>query len=189
MRLPCRALNVKGGSKQARVKGRTVSVSAWWLWCVSLWMWLWLWSWCMCVCGVVWHVHNAPRLYIQNVPVCTGTTRVLATSGRFADTHGDVLNVHTGGVLNVPHHTAHTNATSHGDGQRERARKKTEEEEREETTRGGRKEEEREKKEKKSVLTCTRVACTCRRHSFGSFYHEIRSFEHLHSMMSAFRSF
>ena len=46
----------------------------------------------VCVCGVVWHTENTrvliqdARVYIQNVPV-------------FAATHGDVLNVHTGGVL------------------------------------------------------------------------------------------
>ena len=59
----------------------------------------------VCACGVVWHAEN-PHVYIQNVPVCTGTTPACGnTSGRGAGTHGDVLNVHTGGggggVLNV----------------------------------------------------------------------------------------
>ena len=102
----------------------------------------------MCVCGVVWHVHNATRLYIQNVPVCTGTTRVLDTSGRFADTHGDVLNVHTGGVLNVPH-TAHTPTQRHTETDRESEKEDRERGERRDDERreeGGR---EREKKEKK----------------------------------------
>ena len=60
---------------------------------------------------------------------------------------------------------------------RDRAKK---EKERKEDERGERsddermeEEEEREEREKKnSDLTCTRVACTCRRHCFGSFYHE-----------------
>ena len=45
------------------------------------------------------YVQNAPRVYIKNVPVCTGTT----TCGRGAGTHGDDLNVHTT-VFSVPHH-------------------------------------------------------------------------------------
>ena len=37
------------------------------------------------------------RVYIQNVPVCTGTTRTcVSTCARGAGTHGDVLNGHTG---------------------------------------------------------------------------------------------
>ena len=37
------------------------------------------------------------RVYVQNVPVCTGTTRTcFNTCARGAGTHGDVLNVHTG---------------------------------------------------------------------------------------------
>ena len=36
------------------------------------------------------------RVWIQNVPVCTGTTRTCVTTcGRGAGTHGDVLNLHT----------------------------------------------------------------------------------------------
>ena len=39
-----------------------------------------------------------PRVYVQNVPVCTGTTRThVSTCVRVvAGTNGDVLNVHTG---------------------------------------------------------------------------------------------
>ena len=147
---------------------------------------------CVCVCGVVWHVQNAPRLYIQNVPVCTGTTRTcVSTCARDAGTHGDVLNVHTGAFwmdsqrfFSAPHHSRHTahiphtkhntNATSHGDGQRESEKEDRERGERRDDER--REEGGRERKEKKnSVLTCTRVACTCRRHSFCSFYFEKRS--------------
>ena len=41
-------------------------------------------------------------LWIQNVPVCTGTTPACGnTCGRGASTHEDVPNVHTGGILNV----------------------------------------------------------------------------------------
>ena len=44
-----------------------------------------------------------PRVYVQNVPICTGTTRTCwNTCARGARTHGDVLNVHTGTFLN-PH--------------------------------------------------------------------------------------
>ena len=36
------------------------------------------------------------RVYDQNVPVCTGTTRTcVSTCAHGASTHGDVLNVHT----------------------------------------------------------------------------------------------
>ena len=36
------------------------------------------------------------RVYVQNVPVCTGTARTRGnTCGRGAGTHGDVLNVRT----------------------------------------------------------------------------------------------
>ena len=63
------------------------------------------------VCGVVFgvcvcvgrgerdrvYVHNALRVAIHNVPVCTGTTRTcVSTCARGAGIHGDVLNVHTG---------------------------------------------------------------------------------------------
>ena len=44
-----------------------------------------------------------PRVYVQNVPVCTGTARTcVSTCARFAGTHGDVLNVHTEAFWN-PH--------------------------------------------------------------------------------------
>ena len=47
----------------------------------------------VCAYGVVWHVEN-PRVYIQNVPVCTGTTPACVTTcRRGAGAHGDVLNV------------------------------------------------------------------------------------------------
>ena len=121
---------------------------------------------------------------------------VVSTCARDAGTHGDVLNVHTGRFwmdsrrfFSIPHTKHNTNATSHGDGQRESEKEDRERGERRDDARreeGGR---ERRKKKKYSVLTCTRVACTCRRHSFCSFYHAKRSLEHLLSMMSAFRSF
>ena len=41
-------------------------------------------------------------MWIQNVPVCTGTTRTCVTTcARGAGTHGDVLNLHTEAFLNV----------------------------------------------------------------------------------------
>ena len=54
-------------------------------------------------CGVVWcvwcprvYVQKRLRVYVQNVPVCTGTTPACVTTcGRGAGTHGDVLNLHT----------------------------------------------------------------------------------------------
>ena len=120
---------------------------------------------CVCVCGVVWHFQNAPRLHIQNVPVCTGTTRTcFTTCARDAGTYGDVLNVHTGAFwmdsrrfFSAPHHTRHTahiphtkhntNATSLGDGQRERERRQRKRREKRRREEGGRRK--REKKENK----------------------------------------
>ena len=50
----------------------------------------------------------------KNVPVFTGTTHTrVSTCARGAGTHGDVLNVQTEAVLNVPHHTAHTHHHNH----------------------------------------------------------------------------
>ena len=44
----------------------------------------------------VW-IQKRLRVYIQNVPVCTGTTRTCwFTCARGAGTHRDVLNAHTG---------------------------------------------------------------------------------------------
>ena len=67
-----------------------------------------------------------PRVYVQNVPVCTGTTRAcFNTCARGAGIHGDVLNVHTEaflkpntGSFSVPQHThkhthKHTNTHTH----------------------------------------------------------------------------
>ena len=48
-----------------------------------------------------------PRVYIQNVPVCTGNTPAsVTTCGRGAGTHRDVLNVHT--EFSAWHTTPHT---------------------------------------------------------------------------------
>ena len=67
-----------------------------------------------------------PRVYVQNVPMCTGTTRTcFNTCARGAGIHGDVLNVHTEAFLkphtgffprffNVPQHTnTHTQTHTH----------------------------------------------------------------------------
>ena len=70
-----------------------------------------------------------PCVYIQNVPVCTGTTPTCVyTCGRVAGTHGHVLDVHTrerGKEVTphtTPHHTTphttphnHTMTTPHND--------------------------------------------------------------------------
>ena len=66
---------------------------AWFVWCVSVLCGV-------CGCGVVVVRGLARRKnlreLIQNVPVCTGTTRTcVSTCGRGAGTHGDVLNLHT----------------------------------------------------------------------------------------------
>ena len=51
---------------------------------------------CRVVCVVVWHAEKSPsvdskhtRVYVQNVPVCTGTTHTRA------ETHAGVVQVHT----------------------------------------------------------------------------------------------
>ena len=74
---------------------------------------------CRCGCGygvcvrgvacVVWHAENVRvwiqkrlRVYVQNVPVCIGTTRTcLTTFARVASKHGDVLKVHTEAFLKL----------------------------------------------------------------------------------------
>ena len=54
------------------------------------------------VCSVWCGSLNNLRVYIQNVPVCTGTTpAIVTTCARGTGTHRDVLNVHTESVLNV----------------------------------------------------------------------------------------
>ena len=147
---------------------------------------------CVVWCGVVWHVENL-RVQIQIVPVCASTTRTcVSTCVRGARTHGDVLNVHTerfqrthGVLLPLPTHTnTHTTLTQHHTEtdrlteRRERQRETETEtergkgdeigERRDDERRKGRRKSEKDKK-KNSVLTCTRVACACRRHSFCSF--------------------
>ena len=60
------------------------------------------------------------RVYVQNLPDCTGTTRTcVETCARGAGTHGDVLNVHTE-FRSVSHinthtltHTTQQNTTQH----------------------------------------------------------------------------
>ena len=72
------------------------------VWCVVCGVWCVVWCggvvvwWCGVVCGAAWHAEKNLRVYIQNVPVCTGTTRTCVTTcGRGAGTHEDVLNLHT----------------------------------------------------------------------------------------------
>ena len=111
---------------------------------------------CVCVCGVVWcGTLKTPCVDSKRPRVYRHHTHMLKhmcawcryTRGRFESRHGGVLNVHT---VPCPPLPTHTDTTSHGDRQGERARKKTEKErgkktkeEREETTRGGAEEEER----------------------------------------------
>ena len=68
-------------------------------------------------------VHSKrPLVYVRNVSVCTGTTRIcVITCGRGAGTHGDVLNLHTEAFWTYTrrcfwtytrrHHTHHTTQT------------------------------------------------------------------------------
>ena len=65
--------------------------------------------WCVCVCVCCGTLKKREksiclqtrlRVYSQNVPFYAGTTRTcVETCARGAGTHGDVLNVHTEGVL------------------------------------------------------------------------------------------
>ena len=61
--------------------------------------------WCVVVCDTLKNpcVHSTrPRVYVQYVSVCTGTTcKRVSTCSRGAGIHGDVLNVHTEGVLYI----------------------------------------------------------------------------------------
>ena len=76
---------------------------------------------CGVVCVVVWcvwcprvYVQKRLRVYVQNVPVCTGTTPACVTTcGRGAGTHGDVLNLH-GGFLDG--HTGERGRGERGEG-------------------------------------------------------------------------
>ena len=88
------------------------------------------------------YVQNAPRAYVQNVPVYADTTRTcVSTCARVAGIHGDVLTVQTDAFQRVTPHTPHrththhrhhmhTHTTSHNITRRQRLRD-TEEEERE----------------------------------------------------------
>ena len=136
-------------SKQARVNGKTVSVSVWCLW------WC-LWSWCVCVrCGVARSKRHpvctfktspcvpAPRAHVEThvrvVPVYTGDV-LKYTWGRFGRTHGVSQRVtHT--------HTPNTTPTQRDtERDRERARKKTERrKEKRRREEGGRIEHEKQK--------------------------------------------
>ena len=57
--------------------------------------------------------NTRPHMYVENVPVCTGTTRTcFNTCAHCAGIHGDVFNVHMGtclsghtGFFSVSHHT------------------------------------------------------------------------------------
>ena len=93
---------------------------------VSLWSWCCWWSWCVCVClcvlrhaektwkNRVW-IQKRLRVYIQNVPVCTGTTHTcVSTCARGAGTHGDVLNVHGHGAQGVIASSAYQNLPTYG---------------------------------------------------------------------------
>ena len=116
-------------------------------------------------------VHSKrPRVCVQNVPVCTGTTRTcFNTCARGAGIHGDVLNVHTGTFLKPntdfskflhrlsTHRNTHTkHTTQHNtqhhtetDRERETRQDKTRQDDRGETEKERqRREERREKRDK-----------------------------------------
>ena len=106
------------------------------------------------------------RVYVQSVPVCSGTTRTcVSTCARGAGTHGDVLNLRTEGFFCVPsrathhttqntHHTnhAHQHATTHGDRDRDRQRQRkktgTEREEKTEEERQDKRREDKRRQDK-----------------------------------------
>ena len=108
------------------------------------------------------------RVWIQNVPVCTGTTPACVTTcGRGAGAHGDVLNLHTEDLSacqaaphTIPHHTTHnttqhtthhnTTHTPHNtETETERQRKKTETARERERQRERQRETEKERQEKR----------------------------------------
>ena len=84
--------------------------------CVCCWRVSWCgcwpvcWCWCWCVTLTLLHsTTSLPRVYIQNVSVCTGTTPAsVTTCGRGAGSHGDVLNVHTWFFQRATPHRTHT---------------------------------------------------------------------------------
>ena len=86
--------------------------------CVSFVLCLFV-LWCETLQNRVW-IQKRLRVYIQNVPVCAGTTRTHAltcargcrhTRRRLGRTHGDVLDGHTG-VLNGRQSTTTTHTTT-----------------------------------------------------------------------------
>ena len=95
-------------------------VCCWCAMCVCVcWCVCWCWCWCVTLTSppsslplAVCTFHTPLRVYIRNVSVCTGTTPAsVTTCGHGAETHGDVLNVHT--FFSVPHHThTHTATTT-----------------------------------------------------------------------------
>ena len=106
------------------------------------------------------------RVYVPNVPVCTGTTRthvstcvrvVPVHTGTFERAHGDVLSGHTAPHTtphhaHTPHHTTRHN-TPHGDRDRDRQRQtETEKEDRDRERReDGRGETRQEKRRQKKT--------------------------------------
>ena len=130
-----------------------------------------------------------PHMYVQNVAVCTGTTRTcFNTCARNAGIHGDVLNVHTEAFFLkskrvfqrfTPHHnTAHTTQTTHhtttqdttphGDRQRQtetekedRYRGRRGDEREDDKTRAERREKSEEREDSFSVWWCTAVFYWC----------------------------
>ena len=48
------------------------------------------------VCGAAWHAEKNPCVGSKRFRVCRQSARMLNTCGRFAGTHGSVLNLHTG---------------------------------------------------------------------------------------------
>ena len=129
------------------------------------------------------------RVYIQNVPVCAGTTRrCVSTCACGAGTHGDALHRHEGRFERthgpsplppLPTHTdTHTHQTQHQRNitrrQTEKERGKMTKEEREETRR-------RRKRKKNSVLTCTRGGIYMSVSLCSSFFTRKRTLEHVRS--------
>ena len=113
------------------------------------------------------------RVYVQSVPVCSGTTRTfVSTCVRGAGTHGDVLNVHTETCLldtlgfqrvtrtHHDHNDTHNTTQQHDHNTTQRQRQRQTETDRDRERRQGQREKRRRKRrdktreERRFILQC-----------------------------------
>ena len=130
-------------------------------------------------------LNTRPHMYVENVPVCTGTTRTcFNTCARCAGIHGDVFNVHMGTCLSghtgffsafhttPQHRTHHTDHTPHHDTRHNTTRRQTEtdrdrdrgrrgDEREDDKTRAERREKSEEREDSFSVWWCMAVFYWC----------------------------